>query len=74
MKKNMSNIDRTIRILIAAAIFILWLADKITGTLAVILLIVAAVFVLTSFVGFCPLYRALGISSRKEEPGTPVAQ
>lgn len=66
MKKNMSNTDRTIRILIAAAIFVLWLAEILTGALAVVLLILAGIFVITSFVSFCPIYRILGISSRKE--------
>ena len=67
MKKNMSTIDRTIRILIAVAIALLWLADVISGTLAIVLLIVAGIFILTSFISFCPIYRVLGISSRKKE-------
>ena len=64
MKKNMSTADRVIRILIAVAIAILWYTDVISGTLAIILLIVAGIFILTSFVSFCPLYRLFGISSR----------
>ena len=69
MKKNMGNADRIIRILIAAVIVILFAANIITGTLAIVLLVVAGVFLLTSFLGFCPLYLPFGISScsRKEE-------
>ncbi len=64
MKKNMGITDRTIRILVAVAIVILWLAGIIAGTLAVILLIVAVIFVLTSSLSFCPIYRVFGISSK----------
>ncbi len=67
MKPNMGNIDRIIRILIAIAIAILSYAHVITGTLAVILLIIAAVFVLTSFVSFCPLYLPFKISTRSKK-------
>lgn len=65
----MGNADRIIRILIAAVIVILFAANIITGTLAIVLLVVAGVFLLTSFLGFCPLYLPFGISScsRKEE-------
>lgn len=65
----MGNADRIIRILIAAVIAILFAANIITGTLGIVLLVVAGVFLLTSFLGFCPLYLPFGISScsRKEE-------
>lgn len=65
----MGNADRIIRILIAAVVVILFAANIITGTLAIVLLVVAGVFLLTSFLGFCPLYLPFGISScsRKEE-------
>ncbi|HVU53819.1 MAG TPA: DUF2892 domain-containing protein [Puia sp.] len=65
MKKNMSDGDRTIRILAAALIIILYLADAFHGTLAIILLIVAGVFLLTGFIGICPLYSLFGISTCK---------
>ena len=65
MKKNMSTADRVIRILVAVAIAVLYFTGMISGTLALILLIVAGVFILTSFVSFCPLYSVLGISTRR---------
>lgn len=63
MKKNMGIADKVIRILIAAAIAALYFSGIITGTLGIILLVVAGVFVLTSLVSFCPLYVPLGLST-----------
>lgn len=63
MKKNMGNADRIIRLIIAAVIAILFFTNVITGTLGIILLILGGVFVLTSLVGFCPLYTAIGINT-----------
>jgi len=67
MQKNMSDGDRTIRILAAGLIIILYLADMFKGTLAIVLLIVAGIFLLTSFIGSCPLYSLFGISSSKSK-------
>lgn len=66
MKKNMGTIDRVIRILVALVVLILYFTNVITGTLAVVLLILAAVFVVTSFIGFCPLYVLFGFNSDKK--------
>ncbi len=67
MKANMGSADRIIRILIAAVIAVLYFAtDYITGTLGIILLIVAGIFLFTSFVSFCPLYFPLGINTKKK--------
>lgn len=63
MKKNMGNADRIIRILLAAVVAGLYFGDIVTGTLGIVLMIVAGIFVLTSFVGFCPLYKVVGIQS-----------
>ncbi|MFK7924524.1 MAG: DUF2892 domain-containing protein [Bacteroidia bacterium] len=65
MTKNMGNIDRIIRILVALAVVVLFMTNVISGTLALILGAVAGIFVLTSLVGTCPLYRIFGISSCK---------
>jgi len=67
MKKNMGTIDRVIRSLIAIVIAILFFTHTISGTLAVVLLIVAAVFIVTSIISFCPLYYLLGISTDKKK-------
>ncbi len=61
MKKNMGSADRIIRVIIAAIVATLYFTNVITGTLGIVLLILAAVFVLTSMVSFCPLYAPFGI-------------
>ena len=63
----MGTVDKVIRVLVAVIILVLYFTHVITGTLAVILLIVAGVFVVTSLLGTCPLYIPLGISTRKKE-------
>lgn len=65
--KNMGSIDKIIRILIAVVIVGLHFAKAITGTWAVILLVLAGVFVLTSIISFCPLYYPFGINTCKKE-------
>jgi len=66
MKKNVGTIDKSIRIIIAVAIVGLYLANLISGTLAIILLILAGIFIVTSFISFCPLYYPFGISTREK--------
>ncbi|MBP9070080.1 MAG: DUF2892 domain-containing protein [Bacteroidia bacterium] len=67
MKTNMGSTDKVIRILVAVAILVLYFTDKISGTLAIIGLVLSAVFMLTSLLGFCPLYLPFGISTKKKE-------
>jgi hypothetical protein len=67
MKKNMGTIDKVIRILIAVVVVVLYFTNTISGLLGIILLILAAVFVLTSLLGFCPLYLPFGLSTKKKE-------
>jgi len=63
MKKNMGNADRIVRLLVAAIIAVLYFTNIITGTLGIVLLVLAAVFVLTSLISFCPLYAIFGFST-----------
>ncbi|MGM0390754.1 MAG: YgaP family membrane protein [Bacteroidota bacterium] len=67
MKKNMGKADRILRIFLAVVIAILYFTDSISGTAAIILLILAGIFILTSFIGFCPLYAPFKISTRKKQ-------
>jgi hypothetical protein len=60
MEKNMGNTDRIIRITVAAIIGLLYFTNIISGTLAIVLLIVSAIFIFTSIISFCPLYKILG--------------
>ena len=66
MKKNMGRIDRAIRIVLAIVVAILYMNGSITGTAAIILGILAAVFIITSLIGFCPLYVPFKISTIKK--------
>lgn len=63
MKKNMGSADRIIRFIVAAIIAVLYFKEIIGGTLGIILLVLAGVFVLTSFVSYCPLYAPFGVST-----------
>lgn len=66
MKKNMGSIDKAIRVIVAIVIGILYFTGQITGTAAIILGILAVVFLLTSLVGTCPLYLPVGLSTKKD--------
>jgi hypothetical protein len=67
MKKNMGTIDKAIRILVAMVVVVLYFTHIIAGTLAIILLLLAGIFVVTSFLSFCPLYLPFGLSTKKKE-------
>lgn len=63
MKKNMGNTDKAIRIVLAIVFAALYFTNTVTGTLGLVLLILGAVFVLTSLVSFCPLYAIVGLNT-----------
>ena len=67
MKKNMGTIDRSIRTIVAIIVAILYFTGNISGIAAIILGIIAIIFLITSFIGFCPLYTLFGTSTRKKE-------
>ena len=64
MTKNMGNLDRAFRLLVVLAIGIAYLIGALSGTLAIVLGVVAAAFLLTSLVGTCPAYLPFGLSTR----------
>jgi hypothetical protein len=63
MKKNMGNVDRIIRILLAVVVSVLYFTNTITGTLGIVLLVLAGVFLVTSLISFCPLYTLIGLNT-----------
>jgi len=65
MKLNMGSPDRIVRILIAIIIAVLLFTNVLQGALAVILGIIAIIFIVTSVIGFCPLYVLFGMSTKK---------
>lgn len=69
MKKNMGTVDRIIRIILAVVVLVLYLTDQLSGLALIILGIIAVIFLLTSLIGFCPLYVPFKISTRKKSEG-----
>ena len=63
MKKNMGTADRIIRTIIALTIAALYALNVISGTLGLVLLALAGIFLLTSLISFCPLYAPFGIKT-----------
>ena len=65
MKRNMSNTDRIVRVVIAALFAYLYFAGIVTGGLGIVLVVLGGVFVLTSVVSFCPIYAMFKLSTFK---------
>jgi hypothetical protein len=65
MKRNMSNTDRIVRVVIAALFAYLYFGGIVTGTLGIVLVVLGAVFLLTSVIAFCPLYAPFKFSTYK---------
>jgi hypothetical protein len=63
MKKNMGSVDKVIRLLVVVAFAILYVTNTITGTLGMVLLAIALLFLVTSLISYCPLYTLLGITT-----------
>jgi hypothetical protein len=69
MKLNVGNLDRIVRIVLAAVIAVLFLTKVIEGTLGIILLIVGGVFLVTAIIGVCPIWLLLNVNTRKKVEG-----
>lgn len=65
MIKNMGSTDRFLRVLVALIVAVLYFNEMISGTTAIVLGVLAAIFILTSVVSFCPLYYPFGIKTNK---------
>jgi len=65
MKVNMSSADRIIRVIIAVIFAALYFTGTVTGTIGLVLTVAGVIFLLTSIVGFCPLYTIFGIRTKK---------
>lgn len=63
MKRNMGNADKAIRVLVAVVIGLLYYTNVISGTVAIVLLVLGSIFVLTSILGFCPIYSLFGFNT-----------
>ena len=67
MKLNMGNTDRIIRVVVAIVLGVLYFTGQVTGTMGIVALVLAAVFVLTSLVGTCPLYLPFSIRTNSKK-------
>ena len=67
MKKNLGIADRIIRVIAAIVIALLYFTGTVTGTIGVVLLVLAGIFVLTSIISFCPIYAPFKLSTCKTE-------
>ena len=65
MKRNMSNTDRIVRVIVAALFAYLYFSGAVAGTLGIVLVVLGAVFLLTAVVAFCPLYAPFQFSTYK---------
>ena len=65
MKRNMSNIDRLIRAIIAVLLVYLYIGGIVTGAFGIILVVLGVILLITSVLGFCPIYALLKFSTRK---------
>ena len=61
--KNMGSLDRILRIVVAAVLAYLAATGVLSGGIAIGAWIVAAVFLITSLIGFCPAYRLIGVDT-----------
>ncbi len=66
LNRNMGTLDRIIRLVIAAVIAVLYFTGNLSGLVAIILGVLAVIFIVTSAIGFCPLYLLFGFSTRKK--------
>jgi hypothetical protein len=66
MKANVGTVDKIIRIALAVLVAILYFTNVISGTLGIILLVLAGVFVLTSLISFCPIWAIFGVNTCKK--------
>ncbi len=67
MKKNVGSIDKVVRILMALVVIVLYFTNVISGTVAILLLILSAILILTSLISFCPIYWPFGINTDKKK-------
>jgi len=65
MKSNMSSTDRIGRVIFAVLVVLLYLMDIISGSVAIVLFVIAAIFVATSAISFCPIYTLFGINTKR---------
>ena len=66
MKKNLGQVDRAIRIMIALMVVGLYIPGILSGTFGIVMMILAVIFAVTGMISFCPMYYVFGLRSNKE--------
>ncbi len=61
----MSELDKVLRVLAAAVVVVLNFMGTIGGTLATVLMSLAAILLLTTLINFCPLYALFKVSTKR---------
>jgi len=67
MKTNVGPIDKAIRLFIALVLVVMFYSKVVTGTLGIVILVLAGIFLLTGLIRFCPLYLPFGINTWKKK-------
>lgn len=65
MKSNLHRLDRVLRFALAIAFALLYFSGTVSGTLGLVLVVAGTIFAVTGLINFCPLYRLLGVSTKK---------
>lgn len=65
--KNMGTIDRLLRLIVVVGVAVAWYLGRLSGTVGLVLEVVAVVFLLTSLISFCPLYKVIGLSTAAKD-------
>jgi glucokinase len=73
MKKNLGNADRIIRTALAIFFGALYFTGTVTGTLGLVLMLLGGVFLVTSFLGICPLYTLVGLNTRPTDRSARIS-
>ena len=66
MQCNMGMLDRTVRVIAAIVIGLMWAVGYIAGIFSIVLLVIAGIFLFTAMLGFCPLYRPFGFTTKRK--------
>jgi len=65
MKHNLGILDRIVRVGLVALVAVLYFTHQLSPVAAIILGVLAVVFLVTSVVGVCPLYLPFGLSTKR---------
>lgn len=75
MNRNVGTVDRAVRVVVGVAALVWAFVTGVTSGLGLVLVVLAVVLIGTAAMGFCPLYRLLGISTGpRQHSAEPVSK